>query len=650
MIYRREIDGLRALAVMPVILFHAGFSLFSGGFVGVDVFFVISGYLITSILLEDIEKQQFSIVRFYERRARRILPALFFVLLVCLPFAWMWMLAGQLQDFAASLFSVVTFISNLFFLTQVNYFAPNAEVQPLLHTWSLAVEEQYYLFFPPLLYFVYRFGNKAAFWVVVLLTLASFGLSQWLGQLNPERNFFFTGSRLWEIGVGSVAAFVVRKQGVGNNQWLALLGLAAVLIAIFAYDKSLPFPSVYTLLPVLGVLLLILYAGSETWVAKALSGRLIVGIGLVSYSAYLWHQPVFAFARIRMLGEPQWWVLLLLAGLSLILAAFSWRFVEQPFRGSDNGKKPWLASRLSLFVASLAGLVVFGLIGVVGYKGKGMPERLPAIVAQLEVATHMVNANCEAEDYGCVIGDFGTATTNVLMLGDSHAAAYAAGFAPVLSDSQSSMKVWTGGCAPVVNYRKYLSSQRDIDCAQQLDSVLDKAVNDTNIKTVVLAAEWGYYVQGWRYESRMFTYQYAGSGNTDFNNNSSEFAKAFIATVKMLREADKQVVVISPLPEYAVRIPEAMAKIHWRQGDMQHLQMPIDEYDYRNREFLALLQRSEFMDLDVIDVSAYFCDELACSPYNEQTMPLLSDGNHLNEMGLAVVVIPLLADIYGVEP
>ena len=149
--YRAEIDGLRALAVVPVILFHAGFELFSGGFVGVDVFFVISGYLITTILVEDVARKRFSIINFYERRMRRILPALFFVMLVCIPFAWMWMVPSQTKDFSASIFSVSVFLSNLYFMSQVNYFAPSAELNPLLHTWSLSIEEQFYLFFPPLL-------------------------------------------------------------------------------------------------------------------------------------------------------------------------------------------------------------------------------------------------------------------------------------------------------------------------------------------------------------------------------------------------------------------------------------------------------------------------------------------------------------------
>ena len=191
MIYRAEIDGLRGLAVVPVILFHAGFELFSGGFVGVDVFFVISGYLITTMLIEDIENKRFSFVNFYERRARRLLPALFFVLIVCLPFVWTWMLPSQMKDFSESIFSVSVFLSNLYFMSQINYFAPSAELNPLLHTWSLSIEEQFYLFFPLLLLLLLKPSRRFALFGIFLFTIFSFTFSELAWRENQERNFLF---------------------------------------------------------------------------------------------------------------------------------------------------------------------------------------------------------------------------------------------------------------------------------------------------------------------------------------------------------------------------------------------------------------------------------------------------------------------------
>jgi|TARA_B110000238_G_scaffold185862_1_gene214466 peptidoglycan/LPS O-acetylase OafA/YrhL len=285
--YRPEIDGLRALAVIPVILFHGGFELFSGGFVGVDVFFVISGYLITTILIEDIESNRFSILNFYERRARRILPALFFVMFVCIPFSWMWMLPGQLRDFSQSLMAVGLFSSNILFWLESGYFETAAEAKPLLHTWSLAVEEQYYVLFPIFLFFAWRFGKNRVFSMIVAFAAISLGLSEWGWRNQAAANFYLAPTRAWELFAGSLAAFVVLKRGVQSNNTLSLLGLVAILFAIFAYDENTPFPSLYALVPVIGVALLVLFADAKTLAAKLLSTRFFVTLGLISYSAYM---------------------------------------------------------------------------------------------------------------------------------------------------------------------------------------------------------------------------------------------------------------------------------------------------------------------------------------------------------------------------
>ena len=358
--YRAEIDGLRALAVVPVILFHAEFELFSGGFVGVDVFFVISGYLITTILIEDLENQRFSLVNFYERRARRILPALFFVMLVCIPFAWIWMQPSQMKDFSQSLVAVSLFASNILFWIESGYFDAAAEEKPLLHTWSLAVEEQYYVLFPIFLFLAWRYGKNRVFWMIVVMASFSLLLSEWGWRNKADANFYLAPTRAWELFAGSIAAFIVQKNGVRKNNFLALLGLAAIIFSIFAYDETTPFPSLYALVPVLGVVLLILYADKDTLTAKLLGTKALVGFGLISYSAYLWHQPLFAFARIKSAAEPSFLLMSTLAIGSLALAYFSWRYIETPFRSSNivNSKK--------LIVLTLAGFVFFIGIGLNG--------------------------------------------------------------------------------------------------------------------------------------------------------------------------------------------------------------------------------------------------------------------------------------------
>ena len=244
--YRAEIDGLRALAVIPVILFHAGFEYFGGGYIGVDIFFVISGYLITTILIDDLENKKFSIINFYERRARRILPALFFMMLVCIPFAWMWMMPSHFKDFAQSLTAVSVFASNILFWKESGYFSVTAEMKPLLHTWSLAVEEQYYLIFPIFLFLAWRFGKNKVFQIIVILAVISLALSEWGWGNQSMANFYLAPTRAWEIFTGSITAFIINKRGVQANNTLSLIGFSAIVFSIFAYDKSTPFPSLYT--------------------------------------------------------------------------------------------------------------------------------------------------------------------------------------------------------------------------------------------------------------------------------------------------------------------------------------------------------------------------------------------------------------------
>jgi peptidoglycan/LPS O-acetylase OafA/YrhL len=285
--YRPEIDGLRAVAVLPVILFHAGFEWFSGGYVGVDVFFVISGYLITSILLEDLATGRFSIGHFYERRARRLLPALFLVLFCTSIAGWLWMVPEQFEEYSRTLVAVVLFASNIYFWRTQDYFAPVAELNPLLHTWSLALEEQFYLGFPILLLAVWSVARHRLLLTMVALSLVSLMLAEWGWRNRPAANFFLLPTRAWELGAGSICAIILRDMRPRTSTLLPLLGLGLIAFSIFAFDADTPFPSVCALAPVAGTALVILYAGAGAPAAWLLALPPLVSLGLISYSAYL---------------------------------------------------------------------------------------------------------------------------------------------------------------------------------------------------------------------------------------------------------------------------------------------------------------------------------------------------------------------------
>lgn len=373
--YRREIDGLRALAVVPVILFHAGFELFSGGYVGVDVFFVISGYLIANIVMAEMAGNRFSIIHFYERRARRILPALLLVVAVCIPVAYALLLPSELKEFGQSLLATMTFSSNILFWSQTGYFEGAAELKPLLHTWSLAVEEQFYLFFPLFMMLVWRWGKVWLTAMLVVLAIGSLALAQW-GALNkPIAAFFLLPTRAWELILGVLVALylsrpTLKEAPLSVRDGASLLGAGLLLYAIFGFDQRTPFPGLYALLPTVGTALIIVYCGPQTWVGKVLCSPAFVGVGLISYSAYLWHQPLFAFAKHAGLPSHDTALYGALSVLALIMAYGSWRFVEAPFRQASRITRQQIAGW------SLAGCGAVAMLGTLAHASDGFVDRL----------------------------------------------------------------------------------------------------------------------------------------------------------------------------------------------------------------------------------------------------------------------------------
>lgn len=369
--YRQEIDGLRALAVIPVILFHAGYSLFSGGYIGVDVFFVISGYLISQIVISEVYSETFSLAHFYERRARRILPALFMLLIVVTPISWLVMMPHQFKDYSESLVAVSLFAANILFWLESGYFELASELKPLLHTWSLAVEEQFYFLFPIAVLAIHRYFRKALFVVLVLVLFASLGLAESQAASSPDANFYLPFGRAWELIFGSMAAMYVARYGLPktrhSNLW-STLGIGMILVSIFLFDRLTPFPSLYALPTVVGTALVILFAHQNTVVGKVLSLKPIVFVGRISYSLYLWHFAVFALARLLINSEPSHFAYAAMIVFIFPISYLSYRYVETPFR--DKTK----VGQTTIFVASLCGALLVASFGYHGHKNNGFLE------------------------------------------------------------------------------------------------------------------------------------------------------------------------------------------------------------------------------------------------------------------------------------
>ena len=373
---RLDIDGLRALAVLPVLGFHAGISGFSGGFVGVDVFFVISGYLITGTVLQDLSEGRFSIWAFLERRVRRILPALYAVMLLCIPVAWVLMLPDDLENFGASLFATSFFGNNLLLALTSGYWDLAAEFKPLLHTWSLGVEEQFYLLFPWILMIGFR-----SRWLGLLLAvaaLASLAYAQGMQATNPKLAFLLLPTRAFELLAGALLALVETRSPSARDRvmpvWreaVTAVGIGMVAVSMVVLDGRSSVPGLAALLPVCGTMAVIWFSSDALSVSRLLTNGLCVGVGLISYSLYLWHQPLLAFLRIASPEQPTTLASGVAIAAAFPLAWLSWRFVERPFRTAG------VFSRTQVFALTILGALAIGGFGMVAYRSYGFAWRVP---------------------------------------------------------------------------------------------------------------------------------------------------------------------------------------------------------------------------------------------------------------------------------
>ena len=459
--YRADIDGLRAVAVLSVIFFHAEFPWARGGFSGVDVFFVISGYLITGIVRRELDAAAFSFARFYERRARRILPALLLVTAATLAACVMLMLPTDLPPVGRSAVSVLAFAANIAFwrgvdfgdLTLVNYFGRRLHEQPLVHTWSLGVEEQYHLLFPLSLFLVWRLRRSLMLPALIAGMLASIVLSVTLTPGSPGVAFYLLPTRAWELLAGGLVSWygATGSANSGVREAAAAFGFALVLIAVIAFDSATPFPGYAAVLPVAGAALVLGYGpGSRT--GAFLSSRPLVFVGLISYSAYLWHQPLFALARyLNLTGELDRGVASILCVATLILATLSWRYVETPFRDSGVVSRRRLA--VSLVVATLVTAVPASIIAFAG-PGKRRAPVATNIVGQAFVSLFgdcTVTSPFSWLGVGCLLDPSSAAPPAFLVVGDSHAGSLLPAFARISRESGVQGRLLDlSACSPLV--------------------------------------------------------------------------------------------------------------------------------------------------------------------------------------------------------
>lgn len=438
---------MRAIAVVSIILYHAqllffGRDWFEGGFIGVDIFFVISGYLITRIILFELQsKGSFSFLNFYERRARRILPMLFVVIFVSIPYAWQRLLPLDFVEYAESILASLFFSSNfLFYFSTTEYGADNSLLMPFLHTWSLSIEEQFYLVFPILAIFVFKFFRKHFLSILVGLSLLSLQFADLMEVRNSDLNFYLPFSRFWELAVGSILAyrelnFKSSKGGVIGKQMLPILGVCLVAYSILFFDSETPHPSFHTLIPILGVALIIGFASKDELIGNLLGSRPLVYIGLVSYSIYLWHFPIFSFSRIALNFSSNTDKFFLIA-LTFILSFFSYFFIEGYFR---DRKKVNNRIFLSFIMISFVGL---GSSMFLVIKKGGFEERLDKIYSS---EARSIDKNIPFLTPFIEVPNVSTEKKRVILLGDSYTYNWGV-FGHMISDEYDVVNLQYMGC------------------------------------------------------------------------------------------------------------------------------------------------------------------------------------------------------------
>jgi peptidoglycan/LPS O-acetylase OafA/YrhL len=613
--YRADVDGLRAVAIIPVLLFHVGLSSFSGGYVGVDVFFVISGYLITGIIVREIDRQSFSILDFYERRARRILPALIPVIAVTLALAAWLYLPGDFESVPRSALASLLFLSNVSFFAETGYFQGGAETKPLLHTWSLAIEEQFYIGFPVFLILVARWMPHWRISAVAGAGLVSFAWAVATQHDGTGFAFYLLPPRAWELLVGALLALgavpAVRSRAL--REAASIAGLAAIAWAVFIFDSRTVFPGVNALFPVLGAATLI-HCAPGTAIGRLLSIGLMRAIGLISYSLYLWHWPLIVFTEYAIDAPLSGWRTLAVIAASVGLATLSWRYIEAPFRQKARFDRGAIFKHAAV-ATSLLCAVSGAMVAAGGWQSRFAPDVARMAAGREDYSP--ARDRCHDSDAArgrpaCVLG--ANAVPTALLWGDSHGVELAFALSEleqrhdraVIQRTQSS-------CPPVLGY----DPPEDPRCARVNRDVFAAIRASPEIGTVYLAAFWA----SDRYDGPAFTAKLEH-------------------TIGALLAERRRVVLIGAVPPNPFDVPRRLARLA-RDGALDAAggvsRTDIASADVRLR---AIAARWQGRGLSYVEPSAILCGAGRCEIVHDGS-PLYFDAHHLTVAGARRVIQPL---------
>ena len=656
--YRAEIDGLRAIAVVSVILYHAqmvlfGRDWFEGGFIGVDIFFVISGYLITRIILSELEsKGSFSFLNFYERRARRILPMLFVVVFVSIPFAWQKLLPSDFVEYAESILASLFFGSNFFFyFSTTEYGADSALLKPFLHTWSLGVEEQFYLVFPILAIVAFKYFRKHFLTILVGLSLLSLQFSELMEVRNSDLNFYLPFSRFWELAMGSMLAYRELYYKPSNEGFasksLPMLGLYLIAYSILFFDGKTPHPSFHTLIPIIGVALIIGFASKDEFVGRVLGSKPFVWVGLISYSAYLWHFPIFAFSRMGTSTIDNYDKLELIS-VTIVLSIVSYFLVESPFRKRFGSKS------FAVVIASV--LIFIVLFAVYAIKSEGIKDSvrlgfnysITDTVERPNEAEFCKKNKVEVEgDIWCAFGNLSSNKIDFAVIGDSHSAS-----SILLLESIATEKGLKGilkrggGCPALLGVYPFRGKIHPNDEAVRCKGINDQAFNLAQkdlVDKVILISRWDYYVgNGPNGEREMNKITDESLVVGDLGLSRDVYSKSVDHTVQLYSETNTSLVVLLQVPHQKInpkRILEDVMDSNSIDGRKQKLKdgisLSVSLSEHKQRQSVAnsaWLKYQNLKSIFIIDPTAVFCIDGICPMY-DNTVSFYYDDDHASTNG-----------------
>lgn len=639
--YRKDIDGLRAIAVLAVILNHARIPGFSGGYVGVDVFFVISGYLITSIIVREIRAGEFTLVKFYERRIRRILPAWTVVAVFTFTASMILYDAEKFRAFGKSLIAATLFSSNINFWMEAGYFDAPSQLKPLLHTWSLAVEEQFYIVFPLLVLFIQRSFRKQLPAALAVILLISFGFAVRQVAADPATAFYMAHLRSWELLIGSLLALQVfpNLESVPLNNALAIMGMLLIGYSIHQFDDNTLFPGLNALPTVAGTALL-LYGNSmeKNMVGRFLSFEPLVFIGKISYSLYLWHWSIIIFANyyaIRPLTAIE------LGGalfLIFIVSALSWRWIETPFRSKSffsTGQIYGIAAGSAAFLLVAAGTV---------YVFDGFPSRAGAQIAGAYSTENerWLFEDCDANIVDaldvlltCRIGSKGQPET-FMVWGDSQAPTYGKAIHEIaLQRNLAGVITYLKGCPPLMDIEPDPKSG-DISCPEYNQRVIEYLKNNPQISTVIMAGRFTIWVENtrYKYEEGGKGYLRDATGELPGLSQDELFRAGLEKSVTTLQGMGRTVILIAPVPEVGYDVPSANYIALKTGRDVNLIVAPtLDEFLARNSKTLTVIEEvRRDHSIRVIEPWKTLCNNDICRVAIDET-PLYVDNNHLSVFG-----------------